>query len=204
MHNRVFSIEGNKIKSFIAGENSLMFSSQTFDTVEEFTNAWEKKLSLATKVEVKYDAIKSIKKDDDDNEVFINYKTFVGIPSNCVFSFKDAADYDVFYNFLEKERYFSKTYEKLTPFKAILNYFIGLVITIAITIFSYYEAIAIANGTAEEAHSGKSRMFNYIVELLGDKGVLAVGGAISFYIIYKIWTRFSNPPHQLKFLPPKI
>lgn len=204
MDNRVFSIEGNKINSFIAGENSLMFSSQTFDSVEEFTKAWEKKLSLATKVEVKYEAIKSVKKEDSDKELSINYKTFAGIPSNCAFSFNDAIDYDAFYDFLEKERYFSKVYEKLTPFKAILNYLIGLVITVAITIFSYYEAIAIANGTAEEAHSGKSRMFNYVVELLGDKGVLAIGGAIFCYIIYKIWTRFSNPPHQLKFLPPNV
>jgi hypothetical protein len=204
MLNQVFSINGNKISSFIADENSLKFSSQAnFTTVDEFLESYKKKLSLATKVEVKYDSIKSIRKEDNDKKILIKYKTWAGIASNCEFSFNNDEDYETFFHFLEKERYFIRTHETLTPFKAIKNHLLGLAFTIAITIFSYYQALAIANGTVEEAHNGKTRLFNALVGLLGDKGVLAAGALIACYLLYRIWLRYKNPPNQLRFLPPK-
>lgn len=202
MVDKVFSITGNKISTLIIDENSLKFSSSTSTTVENFKEAFAKKLSLATKVEIKYDAIKSIKKEDNDADISIKYKTFAGIPGDCVFSFNDSADNHTFFIFFEKERYFTKSYETLTPFRAILNYMIGLLATIGVTIFCYYEAIEIANGTVEEATTGKTRAFNYVVGLLGEKGVIMIGVLISAYLLYKIWRRFSSPPNQIKLLPP--
>jgi hypothetical protein len=201
MIDKVFSVTGNKISTLIIDEISLKFSSSTSNTVENFKEAFAKKLSLATKVEIKYDAIKSIKKEDNDTDILIKYKTFVGIPSDCEFSFNDPADYNTFFIFFEKERYFTKVHETLTPFKAIRNYIIGLFVTIGVTIFCYYQAIEIANGTVEEATNGKSRAFNYVVGLLGHKGVIMIGVLISAYLLYKIWKRFSNPPNQIKLFP---
>ncbi|GAB2618364.1 hypothetical protein GCM10027035_13200 [Emticicia sediminis] len=202
MLNKVFSISGNKISSFIIDENSLKFSSQNFNSYTDFQDAWNKKLSLATKVEIKYDNIKSIKKEEFDEDILIKYKAFGGLPADCEFSFTDLDDYEIFFSFFTEKRYYQRTIETLTPFKAIQNYLIGFVATIGITLFSYFEAIALANGTAEEAHSGKTRAFNFIVELLGDKGVILVGTAISAFLIYKIWTRFKNPPNQTRLIPP--
>ena len=202
MINKVLAVNGNKIASLTTGENSLKLSSQTFDSVENFNEGWTKKMSIATKVEIKYESIKSVKKEDNDNDILIKYKAFLGFPMDCEFSFSDKNDYETFFTFLEKERYFTKSHEDLTPFKAVLNYLIGLIFTIGFTVFAYLEAIKIANGTVEEAGNRKERIFNNIVELLGDKGVLAVGGGLICYLLYKIWTRFSNPPSQLKFLPP--
>lgn len=203
MLNQVFSITGNKISTFIADENSLKYSSSNnFISVDEFLESWNKKLSLATKVEIKYESIKSIKKEDNDKKILIKYKTWAGIPSDCVFSFTSDVDYDIFFNFLEKERYFLRIHETLTPFKAIRGHLIGLAITIAITIFSYYQAIAIANGTVEEAHNGKTRLFNVLVGFLGYKGVIAVGSLGACYLLYRVWLRYSNPPNQTRFMPP--
>ena len=202
MIDKVFSITGNKIVSFITDENALKFSSASPEGVEAFREAFAKKLSLATKVEIKYASIKSVRKEENDKDILISYKTGIGIPGECVFSFNDGADYATFFNFLEKERFFSKRDEALTPFKAIRNYLIGLLATIGLGVFSYKEAIAIANGTVEEAHSSKTRAFNYIVGLLGDKGIIAIVTLISCYLLYKIWGRFSNPPMQIKFYPP--
>lgn len=202
MVDKVFSITGNKISGFIVDENLLKFSSSTSDTVDTFKKAFAKKLSLATRVEIKYDAIKSIKKEDNDKDISITYKTFAGIPTDCEFSFNNPADYDTFFAFCEKELYFRKSHETLTPFRAIRNYLIGLLATVGFTIFTYYQAIEIANGTVEEATSGKVRAFNYVVGLLGDKGVIAIGALVSAYFLFKIWNRFSNPPGQIKLLPP--
>jgi len=201
MTDKVFSITGNKISSFIIGENSLQFSSKKFDTIDEFRESWAKKISLATKVEVKYDKITSIKKEENDSKVLIKYKTWAGIPAECEFSFIEQDDYEVFFSFFEKERYFSRINETLSPFRSIINYLVGLAITIGITVFAYYQAIEIANGTEGKTGRGKARLFNFIVGTLGDKGVIAVGTLISCFLLFKAWKRFSNPPNQVKFLP---
>jgi hypothetical protein len=204
MLNQVFSVNGNKISSLVADDNSLKFSSQnSHATVDEFLAAWQKKLSLATKVEIKYDSIKSVQKEDNAKSIIVKYRTWAGFTSDCQFSFSNEQDYEVFFHFLEKERYFIRTHETLTPFKAIKTHAIGLAITIAITIFSYYQSLAIANGTVEEEHNAKSRLFNALIGLLGDKGVLAAGASIACYLLYKIWLRFKNPPNQTRFIPPK-
>ena len=202
MVDKVYSVSGNKISSAIIDENSLKFSSATFKTVDAFREAFAKKLSLSTKVEIKYDSIKHIRKEENDDEVTITYKNSLGLPVDCEFSFNGAADCEEFFTFFEKQKQFTKSHETLTPFKAVRNYGIGLIATIGFTIFSYFQAIDIANGVAEEAHSRKARLFYNVVGLLGDKGVLAVGGLVSCFLIYKIWTRFSNPPGQIKLLPP--
>lgn len=202
MIDKVFSISGNKISSFIIDENSLKFSSKSFKTSAEFQEAWDKKLSLATKLEVKFDSIKSIKKEDNDDDILIKYKTFAGIHTDFEFSFSDNNDIVLFFNHFEKQLFYQKLNETLTPIKAIRNYLIGLTVAIVVTIFSYYQAIAIENGTAVEITSRKERLFRNIIGTLGDKGVILVGTAISIFLIFKIWTRFKNPPTQVRFLPP--
>lgn len=202
MLDKVFSISGNKISSFIADENSLKFSSKNFGTVDSFLEAWDKKLTLANKVEIKYDSIKSITKEDNSREIKIKYKAWAGVPSDCEFSFTDNNDYEVFFNFLKKDRYFTRIHEAMTPFKAMRGYLIGLLFTIGFTIFTYYEAIAIANGTAEEPSSSKSKLFHHFIGFIGDKGVLVIGILIACFLLYKTWQRFSNPPNRTRFLPP--
>jgi len=202
MLNQVFPIHGNKIFSFVADTDSLKFSGSRFNTVEEFLTAFGKKLSLTNKIEIKYDSIKSVRKEDNAKTVKISYKTFAGITGSCEFSFNKEEDCELFFNYLEKERYFQRTIETLTPFKAIRSHILGLVLTIAVTAFAYYQATGIANGTVEISGYGKARAFDALLGFLGNKGVLAVGGAITAYILYKIWLRYSNPPNQTRLIAP--
>lgn len=202
MENKVFAVSGDKKSSFIMDESSLKFSSKDPVSWTEFQESWDKMLTLATRLEIKYDAITAIKKEDNDDTIVIKYKGLGGLPSECEFSFAVETDATLFFHFFEKSLYFQKNYETLTPFKAIRNYLFGLLITIAISIYGYFEAIALENGTADIGSSRKVRAFQNIVGLLGDKGVIIVGIAISAFIGYKIWTRFKNPPNQLSLLPP--
>lgn len=200
----LFSITGNKITSLLLADNALQFSSQQFHSAEQFETAWRRKLSLATKVEAKYAAIRSVHKDDDSADVFIKYKTALGLPTNCAFSFQRPEDYDTFFTFLQQQRYFTRQVEQLTPFKAIINYLIGIAATIAFTWFCHSEALAIAAGTVAEARTSKARLFNELVGFLGPRGVLAAGGLLLCYLLYKAWMRFSNPPQRQRFLPPSV
>ena len=197
----LFKVSGNKIESLLVADNALLFSSKSYLHAHEFKQAWSKSLTLATKVEVKYDAIKSVIKEDADDDIRIKYKGTLGIPSEAVFSFADKDDTDAFYDFLVKELSFQKSEERLSPTKAVLPNLLALLITVAITIVAHYQSIAIANGTADESGSRRSRSFNNIIELLGTKGVWIVGISITLFIAYKIWKRFTNPPVQIKLLP---
>lgn len=204
MINKVFSITGTvgetKISAFIADEDALKFASSNYDTVDEFREAFAKKLSLTINAEIKYNSIKSIKKEDNNNIVLIAHKAFLG-SAECAFSFTDSEDYNTFFTFLEKEKYFTKHRETLTPFGAIKNQLIVLLIVICFTILCYYVAVGLANGTVKESYD--TIFFDVIIGFIGNKGVLAVGILISAYLVYKIWQRFSNPPNQIIFLPPK-
>ncbi len=111
MVDNVFSITGNKISAFITDENSQKFSSSSSHTVETFRESFAKKLSLAIKVAKKFDSIKSIKKEDNDKDILIEYKTSLGIPSDCEFSFNYQDDYDTFLAFFVTERYFTTSHE---------------------------------------------------------------------------------------------
>ena len=202
MINKVFSVSGNKIESMIIDEDSLKFSSKEPLSFEGFKDAWDKKLSLATKVEVKYESIKAIKKEENDDTVSIKYKTFTGIASNCEFSFTNPGDYEVFFSYFEDKKRYRRDVVELTPFKAIQGYILGVVITIGIVVFAYLRAADIANGVAEESHSRKARLFDNILGMLGENGVLGVGAVIVGYLLYVIWKRFSNPPKQIELTPP--
>lgn len=202
MNQKVYSVSGEKISSLIIDEDALKISSQDQNSVEEFHESWTKKLSLATKTEVKFDKIISITNEDNEDEVALKYKGIASISTNLGISFNDENDREEFFHFFEKELLYQKIYETLTPFKAIKNYLIGLVITIGGTAFGYYMALEMANGEDPESHSRKGRIFKMIIDVLGDKGVLLLGAAISAFFLYKIYTRYTNPPAQLKFLPP--
>lgn len=202
----VFSVTGNKIASLVFAENSLRFSSNRFELKDAFDEAWAKKLSLATKTEIKYTAIKSVSKEKPGKDITIRYKALAGLPSECVFSFDNEIDNETFFNFLEKEQYFRRTEETLSPMKASSGYLAGLIFTVAMTIFCHYQAIELSTpeGLAkanEQARNGKTKLFNIVIAHLGVTGVWAIGALIAGYIIYKIYLRFTNPPNRIRFVP---
>ncbi|HQR94820.1 MAG TPA: hypothetical protein PLZ97_15820, partial [Sediminibacterium sp.] len=60
MIDKVFPISSKKLSAFILDEYSIKFSSQRKESFDSFKDEFEKKLTLASKEEVKYDQIKSI------------------------------------------------------------------------------------------------------------------------------------------------
>lgn len=200
---RVFSIRGNKIASMAIDEESIRFSSKSFNNIEDFNEVWSKRLSLATKVEVKFSKIKYVSKEEPGKEIKIRYKAI----AEAVFTFNKPEDYRAFFTILEKEQYFTKTEETLSPIKAATPYIIGLLVTVASTIFCYYEAIKVSTREGlrlelSDAGDGKTKLFLKLLNILGDKGVIAIGGATCIYISYRIWKRYTNPPNRITLLPP--
>lgn len=199
MNNRLFKISGNKVNTLLLADDALRMSSGSFDCVEEFERAWAKKLTLATKLQIRYDSIRSITQEDQEVKFRVTYRTWAGFPSESEFCLLSADDYETFYEFLEKELYFVKTHETMLPFRAISRHLLGLAFVVVLTAGVAYVAVDIGRGVKDESGDLKGQVFDYVVGLLGVKGVVAIGGAISCYILYQIWLRFRNPPDRVKF-----
>lgn len=200
---KLFAISGNKTASMVIENESIRFSSSSFKNIEEFNEAWSKRLSLATKIEVKLSKIKYVTKEEPGKEIKMRYKAI----AEAVFTFNKPEDYREFFTILEKEHYFTKTEETLSPIKAARPYIIGLLFTIGAAMFCYYEAVKVSTreGLIQElsdAGTGKTKLFLKLLNFLGANGVIAISGAIIMYILYRIWKRYTNPPNQIKLLPP--
>lgn len=199
--NKIFPVNGEKIATLCLDTDTLKLSSQEYLSYETFKEGWDKKITLATKTEIKLENIKSISKEQQDETVKIKHKTFAGLAIDAEFSFTNPSDCEEFMRIIEENLNFDKKVAELSPFKAIQGYIIGFLFTIGMTIFSYFQALEIANGTATEASGRKGRAFQNIIGMLGDKGVLLIGTAITAYIGYEIWKRYKNPPIQIQLVP---
>jgi len=201
MIDRVFPITSKKLSAFIVDEQSILFSSQRKNSFEAFKEEFAKKITLATKYEVKYEDIISITKEESEFDLHLTYKGALGITNELEFTFSKSDDYEVFLTYLEQKRFFTRTYETLSPFNAIRSQLIWLFLSILGTIFFYDRAIDIAKEGVDESERGKVRVLNYLIEFLGDKGVIAVGALLIIYLGYNIWKRYTNPPRQMRLMP---
>ena len=202
MIDKVFPITGKKLSGFILDEQSLLFSSQRKNSFDAFKEEYAKKITLATKHEVKYEEIISITKEESEFDLHLTYKGTLGITNELEFTFCNAEDYEVLLTYLEQKRYFTRTYETLSPFNAIRSQLIWFFVSILGTIYFYDRAIEIAKEGVDKSARGRFRLINYLLELLGDKAVIAVGAIVVSYLGYNIWKRYSNPPRQMRLLPP--
>lgn len=201
MIDKVFPITSKKLSAFIVDDQSILFSSQRKDSFEAFKEEFAKKITLATKHEVKYDEIISITKEESEFDLHLTYKATLGITNVLDFTFSNPNDYEIFLTYLEQKIFFTRTYETLSPFNAIKTQLIWLFLSILGTIYSYDRAIEIAKEGVDESAKGKFKLYSYLVEFLGDKGVIAVGAIVIIYLGYNIWKRYSNPPRQMKLMP---
>jgi hypothetical protein len=201
---KIFRVNGDKINSLMLTPTSMLFSSAVLHTEVEFKNALDKKITLNTNIEIKFDSIKTLTKEENDDEIRIKYKGLIGLPSETEFSFKDQSDCNTFFTILEKEHFFTKDIISLSAVKANFRYFLGLLLTSLATVVAYVEAMDIKAGNHIDTGSAKNKLFNMIVSFLGDKGVLLIGIAIGGFILYKMYGRIKNPPMQIKFTKPNM
>jgi hypothetical protein len=193
--NRVIKVSGEKIESMIATDSAFRFLSKDCKTLEEFQETFGKTITLVTKKEIKYESIKSIKKEAGDDDVNISS----GMLGGAVIKFENPSDCESFLDYCEKQIGLKRNEVQMSVLKAIQNYLIGLVLAIAGTVFAYGRVNDLAAGIVNDPEGysrsdRKTRSMNNILEMLGPNGVLLIGLAISAFIAYIIWKRYQTPP----------
>ena len=202
---KVIEVSGEKIESLVLAENELQLLNKSFTKIEEFNEQWNKKLTLTTKNKIEYSDIKSITKEDSEDEVVVNYSGSLGISKTIKIQFTYEQDREDFYSFLQEQKGFTKSEERLSSLQASKSLLISLAIVTAVSIFAYFQAVEVASPDfIENDDTGRSarkaRFFHSIVRFLGPNGVLLVALALMGFIGYQIWKRYKNPPLQLKFV----
>ncbi|MBK9337726.1 MAG: hypothetical protein IPM98_14645 [Lewinellaceae bacterium] len=200
--NRVIPVSGEKIESMLATDSAFCFLSKKCNSVHEFEEAFGKTITLTTKTEVKYDAIKNIKKEANDDDVTIAYKGGIG-GSSTTFSFNNASDCDAFLEYCTQNLGLTRNDVQISPFRAARNYMLGLLVTLVATPFLYNRAVSLATGVATDPDgysksARRERSLNNILETLGPNGVLIAGILIAGIIAFIIWKRYQNPPVQIQ------
>ena len=205
--NQVFKISGEKAGSLVVAENALQIMSRAYNDINSFNAAWNKKITLVAKAEIKFDTIKYITLEDGQGDIVVTYKDTDDSDGERKFRFDNSCGLEDFYTFFQQEKGYIRSEENVPPMKAIAPSLLGLILTIVITGYGYSKAASMEAGTyaANEGKSGGSkrgRFFDSIFGMLGTKGVLFFGTAIATYFGCTMWNKYKNPPVQIKLSNP--
>lgn len=199
--NTLFKIRGEKdFETLLLGEYELWISNQPYQSLEDFIK--KDNFVLAQKKKIKYDSIIQISKEVKERKINIKYKGAIGMSNNFSFSFFDDENILLLFKYLENEQYFKSTYEKLPPITSTLPFIGGLISTILVTIFAHIRAVSFSKMTEDEILHEGIGFLTLAIRILGDIGVLIIGGLLMCFFIYKIWSRFTDPPYCTKLFPP--
>ncbi|RYD91691.1 MAG: hypothetical protein EOP50_13865 [Sphingobacteriales bacterium] len=194
----LYAISGDKINALLMTDEALLFLGKKVSDSNEFQAAWDKKLSVAEKTKVAYEAIRSVTREQEGKTVMLRYRALAGLPGEQQFSFEQESDYEAFFQRLEKQHYFVREEVQLSPLKAALGPGIAFVAVAVATYFLYYLAQGIADGTAVHSSRGRTKLLEKLLEFLGPNGTLIVGLAICLLFLYRVLLRYRNPPVQVK------
>ena len=203
MYQKLFSTTGNKINSTVVDREGIKFLSSKFNTIEEFDQAFKKKISLQTKLLVPYENINSISKEEHEQTVYLNFKTKIGVSRNCEFSFIDQQEEEEFFNYFETEQLYKKEYQSKSPFKSAASYLFGIIFTSFVGIVMYNRGVELEQGTASEIR-GKGRIFDLVLNSIGLNGAMIIIGIFLLFFLYKAYTRFTKPPKEIRLTPRKL
>lgn len=200
-NNRVIAVKGEKIQSLLATDTAFLFLDKTVRTPEEFMELYSKTLTLVNKQEVKYDAVKNFKKETNDNEITISYKSTLG--GSVTLECENPGDTEALLAYGVDHLGLSRQEVQLSPFRSARNYLIGLVIAFAATPFLYNRAAGIAAGAIldPEGYSKsdrKTRSLNNMLEMVGPNGVLIIGVIAIGVLGFLAWKRYQEPPVQIQ------
>jgi hypothetical protein len=194
IENYVFSIKNDKnYNSMMVSANEIYMMGKRTNDPAEFWKAKEEKSMFNSIHTFETDKIKHIICETDEIKANIKY-TKMMITSPGAFDFNNKEDLDSFLFYAEKKWEMRRTEQTLSPWKATLPYFGGLVATIGCTLTVLYFNIY--------GGSGRINVFILLLIKLGEKigiiGTLLLGLVISYFVVKGLIGAFKNPPVETK------
>lgn len=197
LENQVFKVETKDFKTMMLSPDGLVLMNKNAADAAAFWAAYEKGGLLNATAKVEPEKLKSIVLEQGEKKFSLSYKSMLamGVPGDLEFA--SEAEMNTVLNYMEKKWGFTRTEKQLSPFKATLSYFGGLLLTIAATGYILY---LITNG-GEVRVNVLILLLIKIGEKIGPIGTVVAGLLISLLVCRAIWKAYKNPPVEVRLAP---
>jgi hypothetical protein len=197
LENQVFKVETKDFKTMMLSPDGLVLMNKNAADASTFWAAYEKGGLLNATAKVEPEKLKSIVLEQGEKKINLSYKSMLamGVPGYLEFASEEELNAVLLY--IEKKWGFTRTEKQLSPLKATLPYFGGLLLTIAATIYIIY---LITNG-GEVRVNVLVLLLIKIGEKIGPIGTAVAGLLISTLVCRAIWQAYKNPPVEVRLEP---
>lgn len=172
-----------------------------YDKLNQITDMHDKSnyLKVISKLIISYDKITKIKYNKTEKKVDIYNKqsSLISTPTTLQFSNSEGAE-QLYTSCCNEMPYFSSNDKQSSVFGAIIEPGVLLSMVIGFTYFLYYSAIQIKTNPdyliENTTRAGRAILITKLLNILGDKGVLAIGAILSVASLIFMIKRVKNPP----------
>lgn len=198
MKNQIFSIESTFWKSLAISEDEIWLSQKNVKSLEKFESAVQKTGLMKNAQAYPLSSIYEVSFNEGSESVKLNYKDEKGKDKKLKIGFGDKDLSNKFGTYLGETLKLSKSQTQESQLKHLLLNLLYLVLAIGGTIWlgTMEDTSQLAEGSTRRSRN-KGAFVRLIVETLGQTGVFIVGGLISAYLAYQVYSRYNNPENEL-------
>lgn len=193
---KLIQVNCDKAKTMLYAEDGVRFISKSVNSLAEFNEIINKKVTLVDKGELLYKDMKKLTFDGLTVDPHVGMKLGNSVSD---ITFTNDVDRDEFIKHIAEMKGWTKKETQLTPLNAVKWDLLGFVLTPIFAYVMYGMALEIEAGTHISAEGfsksdRKSRFFDSILETIGSTGVLIIATLILLYLGYNIYKKYQNPP----------
>jgi len=198
---KIIQVSNEKAKSMLYTKDGVQFINKSVNSIDDFNDIINKKMTLVDKGELLYKDMKKITFDGLTVDPNVGMK--IGNSVSDI-TFTNELERDEFINYISEMKGWTKKETQLTPLNAIKWDLAIFIFTLIFGYAMYGRAVEIEAGTfvSEDGNSKadrKSRFFDFILEMVGSIGVLIIACLVLLYLGYSIYKKYQNPPITISY-----
>lgn len=198
MENQVLNAKSNIYQSIVLRDDELWLSVNKVRNLEKFEKVAERTGLMESVTKMPLSKIKEISYNEASESLKLIYTNKKGKEKKMSLTFDDESESNYFAEYLGGKLNFSRFEEKENQIKPILTNVFFLLITILGTfLFSTMEDTSEFDDVSSRKDARNQALMKLIVETVGQTGVFIIGGMISVYLIYRIYSRYQNPANDV-------
>jgi hypothetical protein len=197
LENQVFNVETKDFKTMMLSPDGLLLMNKNAADASAFQAAYDKGGLLNATAKVEPEKLKSIVLEQGEKKINLSYKSMLAMGVPGYLEFASEEELNTVLHYMEKKWGFIRTEKQLSPLKATLPYFGGLLLTIAATGYILH---LITNG-GEVRVNVLVLLLIKIGEMIGPIGTVLAGILISTLVCRAIWKAYKNPPVEVRLEP---
>ncbi|MFN6115801.1 MAG: hypothetical protein ACK46G_10210 [Flavobacteriales bacterium] len=200
MEHLVYRLTSEKWKRLLIANGQVLVSSKGHDTALSFLESAEKKGLLESLKRIPVASITQLSLIPADDDLKLSWIGDKGKEQHFTVEFDDAKDAQLVAEAIAGTRNMTKHERASDKLQAIKTPGIGLLVSLALTVMTFFIAQEMAAGT-DVSPTGRRAWLKLMLiaaaEVLGTTGTVLVGGAICLAFGYWAFKRLQSPPVEM-------